>query len=477
MKAVLIATDLIKNESGDIKVLETNTNAWTTHNFSLFDFSGLTNFIENNNFSEVHFIIQNFNRTLTPYIQQIAESKNATFTEYLVDNTAITVPYVEDSESKLIIRLSYDTTAVIDDDYCRDKYKLQKLIHEQSYAIDTYVPTEFDDFENIEDFTYTDNLPNFIVKYRYPNYDKEVYPKLYKIENLNQLNSIKEGLPSDTYIQRCVLSELIDGRRNIIRSLDLLCGSNLDVVNMGSYYVINQIPETIWENEFDETGVLSKKNRPKYITHTSLHIDSNFDYVFDVDQDVLLADGTSKTFDTLEIGDEVRALHIPDLNLDETTYELSTWTSSWDSFITGSGVVTTAVTKIRKSNSVSTLFVRITLDDGNTWDDLKSGPILIKDNNEIQFKLINDLEIGSTICTFDTTNNSVGYRTIQNIEIIFKENQILATMDVEPTDLYLPLIGNNLTLIQHNLCRNWCSSEKCADSGFCNNCSYYYCNK
>ena len=147
MKAVLIATDLIKNESGDIKVLETNTNAWTTHNFSLFDFSGLTNFIENNNFSEVHFIVQNFNRTLTPYIQQIAESKNATFTEYIVENTAITVPYVEDSESKLIIRLSYDTTAVIDDDYCRDKYKLQKLIHEQSYAIDTYVPTEFDDFE------------------------------------------------------------------------------------------------------------------------------------------------------------------------------------------------------------------------------------------------------------------------------------------------------------------------------------------
>ena len=131
MKAVLIATDLIKNESGDIKVLETNTNAWATHNFSLFDFSGLTNFIENNNFSEVHFIVQNFNRTLTPYIQQIAESKNATFTEYLVDNTAITVPYVEDSESKLIIRLSYDTTAVIDDDYCRDKYKLQMLIVEQ----------------------------------------------------------------------------------------------------------------------------------------------------------------------------------------------------------------------------------------------------------------------------------------------------------------------------------------------------------
>lgn len=477
MKAVLIATDLIKNQNGELKVLETNTNAWTTHNFSLYDFSGLANFIETNNFSEVHLIVQNFNKTLSPKIKEVAESKNATFTEYITPQDAVTVPYIEDSAEKLIIRLSYDTTAIVDDEYCRDKFKLQKLINAESYGIDSYVPAEFDDFEGMEDFTYTDDKPNFIVKYRYPIYDREVYPKLYKVENLTQLNTIKSTLASETYIQRYELSELVDGRRNIVRSLDLLCGGNLEVINIGSYHVLNQIPESIWENTFDETGLLVKKDRPKYITHTATHIDSNFDYVYDVDQEVLMGDGTRKRFDELVIGDSVKALHIPGLDLDETKYDLSTWTGSWSEFVSGGSVVSTNVTSIRQSNPVSTLFIRLTLDDGTIWDDLKSTPILIKDGDSIKWTLFNDLQIGSTICTFNTEDASLQYKTVQSFEIIFKESQILGTLDVEPTDLYLPLVGENLSIIQHNLCRPWCPSNKCFSSSDCGNCPYFYCNK
>ena len=48
-----------------------------------------------------------------------------------------------------------------------------------------------DDFIDFEDFTYTLDLPNFIIKKRYPNYDKNEYPKLYKIQNLTELNALK----------------------------------------------------------------------------------------------------------------------------------------------------------------------------------------------------------------------------------------------------------------------------------------------
>jgi len=270
---------------------------------------------------------------------------------------------------------------------------------------------------------------------------------------------------------------LVDGRRNIVRSLDLLCGGNLEVINIGSYHVLNQIPESIWENTFDETGLLAKKDRPKYITHTATHIDSNFDYVYDVDQDVMMADGTRKPFDELVIGDSVKALHIPGLDLDETTYDLSTWTGSWSEFVSGGSVVSTNVTSIRQSNPVSTLFIRLTLDDGTIWDDLKSTPILIKDGDSIKWTLFNDLQIGSMICIFNTEDASLQYKTVQSFEIIFKESQILGTLDVEPTDLYLPLVGENLSIIQHNLCRSWCPSNKCYDGSTCGNCPYFYCNK
>jgi hypothetical protein len=139
-------------------------------------------------------------------VKEICDSIGITHIEHITVNGSITIPFIEDNESTLIIRLSYDTTAVIDDQYCRDKFQLQKVIHNESFGVKTYIPVEvdgvtIDDFSDMEDFVYNNDIPNFIVKSRYPNYDKEVYPKLYKVENLTQLNELKSTIESDYYLQ------------------------------------------------------------------------------------------------------------------------------------------------------------------------------------------------------------------------------------------------------------------------------------
>ena len=482
MKAVLISTDLIKKTDGEIKVLETNTNSWLSMDWNLYDFTTFTAFIQTNNYSEVHVITPNYIKPISLKIKEICDSINVTHIEHLLSNDAVTIPYIEDSESKLILRFSYDTTAIIDDEYCRDKFKLQSLVHDQTFGAKTFIPVELDgvtidDFSELEEFNYTDNIPNFIIKHRYPNYDKEIYPKLFKVQNLTELNVLKNTLEENTYLQEFVQSDLVEGRRNIIRSLDFLYGGNLDIINIGSYIVTNQIEETIWENTFDENGLLAKKDRPKYITHTANPINSEHEYVYDIDNEVAMSDGTRKSFSSLIINDSVKALHIEGLDLNETTYYLETWTADYDTFIQNVSIQNTSVTATRQSSPVSQLFIKITLNDGTSWNDVKRSPLLVKDNNSIRFKRVNDMVIGDTIVTYNFVDEQVELKTISNLEIVFEENQILGSLDVEPIDLYLPFVATDFTIVQHNLCKPFCNNNGCHDSGNCGDCSWYYCNK
>ena len=117
-----------------------------------------------------------------------------------------------------------------------------------------------DDFSDVVEFEYTLDLPNFIVKKRYPNYDRNDFPKLYKIQNLTELNTLKITIDEDTeFLQEFANSEIISDKRSIIRSIDIIYGSNLDIIHMGGYKISHSIMENIWDNTFDETGLLAKK--------------------------------------------------------------------------------------------------------------------------------------------------------------------------------------------------------------------------
>ena len=85
--------------------------------------------------------------------------------------------------------------------------------------------------------------------------------------------------------------------------------------------------------------------------------------------------------------------------------------------------------------------------------------------------------IGDTIVTYNFVDEQVELKTISNLEIVFEENQILGSLDVEPIDLYLPFVATDFTIVQHNRCRPWCNQNGCNDATDCGDCTWYYCNK
>lgn len=483
MKAVLIGTDYIKTESGEYKILEINTNTRIdTSNMDLLNWDNLTNFISGNSFTEVVVICPTYTKNFADKLKDICENNlNITFNSYETSLNSITVPYVEDSESKLIIRVSYDTTAIVDDEYARDSYSLIRALGQSVNKPKTYVPNISDDFSDLTEFTYTGSAPNFIIKQRLPNYDKQTWPKLYKVSNLSELNNLKTLVEENTqYLQEFHLSELSSNKRNIVRGIDIIYGSNLDIINLGGYKIEHSISETVWVNSYDENGKLENKDRPKYITYYN-GSDNKWTYIYDEDQEVLMADGTKKTFANLQIDDLVKSIEVSQLPMDETTYTTETWVGSHTEFMADFAVSNTAVMVKTASSPLNELFIRITLDNEITWDDLPATDLLTRNDDVIRFKKVNFLEVGDVLELFSTETQSVVNKTVTSLEIVFKNNEVVGTVDVEPRDLFLPLISNSLTLIQHNACNtSFCGPlgvPQCYIYPKCSNCTNAQCGK
>lgn len=488
MKAVVLGSDFIKLPNGDIKLLEVNTNVGVLSQGTQFlDFSILENLIDTNGISEIHLIFNDTNfigkyigftkdsNSFWSKIKQICENKNISFNEYLVDKTAVTVPYIEDTSNKLIIRIAYDTTAIIDSEYTSNKANFLNLLHEKSYIPKSY-HSNIDDIGN-QSFSYTGNEPNYIVKSNVNMDDRTVYPKLYRVENETQLNNIKNSIDSENYfIQEYLVSEEINNKLSIIRSIDLLYGSNLDVLHLGAYKVLN-VFENDTNNLIDSDGLYSSKDRPKYITYTEKRFPLST-YIIDNETDVWMADGTKKLATELVIGDSIKTIYVPGLDLNEGIFHASLWSGSASDFANGYTIGTTTVEYI-ETNEEERIFKKITTESGKNWNDLPASEILVKDGSFIKFKYLEDIDIGDVIYIFDTQNQTLLEETVSNIELEWKKITI-GQLDVEPNDLFLPFIDNEsqFTIIQHNLCKAFCKQYlPCPNyqNPNCNTCSPVQC--
>jgi hypothetical protein len=190
-----------------------------------------------------------------------------------------------------------------------------------------------------------------------------------------------------------------------------------------------------------------------------------------------MADNSRKEFSQLETGDTVKSISLSTLPLDETEYKVSEWTGSHTEFIENFEVSQTAVV-VKTTKTQNTFFIRITLDGTIEWDDLPGTEILIREDDVIRFKMVNELEIGDVMELYSTETETIVSKTITNLEITFKENVEVGTIDVEPIDLFLPLVSNVYAIIQHNACNStFCKQygQDCTAYYKCTNCTKIQC--
>jgi hypothetical protein len=345
-----------------------------------------------------------------------------------------------------------------------------------------YIPKTYQIGENIgldslDSVNYTNTeTPNVLIKARYPSYDTLEYPALYRVADTTELNDVKNLVNSNYLAQEFIFSEdnLEEGRYSIIRSIDIIYGSNLDIINMGGYKQSTLIPLSFTADEFLEgTNKLNQKSRYKYITKELGNFAKN-DYHTDDDSFILKNDGTLADIDTIQLGDYVRSIDYVDFNDNHAAKfeEGKINTFGWDSNLIQDNqtlIQTGSALNNMISASVDTIYVRITLEDGRTWTDAPSATYYIEESGSLstRWEKVNNMFVGDKLVITDDNTSELTIITISALEMEHAQ-KVIYNLDFEPSDLFLVDIGDGNFSVMHNSC--WCPWQYC---GYW--CNSYYC--
>jgi hypothetical protein len=493
MKALIIGSDLILDENGDVKLIEMNTSSGVFDTMlSELNFSSLVDLAVDNSINEVHFIyntesnvfdrsVQFFDNDGNPKsvlmhdtLQELFEAAGMTFIKHSVNQNSITVPFIEDASNKLILRQAYDGTALIDETYCADKKGLQDLIRNEDYAIPTYLNDGEISIDTLS--TLKSTSPNVVRKYRFPSYDSKVFPELHTLDTEEDLTTLKSSLNNEYYLQEFINSSnnLSEGRYSTIRSIDVVYGSNLDILHLGSYTSTSPVDNDIWENEFIEnTKILNMKSRVKWISKRTTDL-LDVDFHADDNSKLLKYDGTLVLIDDVQIGDQMKSIDFSNFPETERNY-LPNLTSTLLE-MSDTLVINSANVIQKKSETIDSLFITVQLEDGSSWLDYPTSYTYVeeKDSTVTRFKVVNDFVIGDKVITINHNDGTLIKKEIIGLIVSFEENKNIFQINVEEQDIFLPMLDetNNISLIQHNVgCCDWCDGNPAYNCGtYC--CAY-----
>lgn len=477
MRTVLLGTDFTYTSTGQLIPIEINTNVGMENFYleddnEIFNLTELSNFITTNNFVKVCYI--GILRLFEEKLFELCNSLNVNYEFFPVMSGNITIPYVEDGDNILIIRSAYDTTAIVDDVYCKNKVNFLKMIQGSTFGSEFAYMDEFDTLvSTITTITDNGNNPNFILKSVLPKYDKTQYPKLFKVSNQDELNVILNEVDQDYFLMPYYYNEskLFENQVNVYRSFNILFPPNLESIFLGSYKKFtdrkNDVPSI-----FDEvTFQILPQFRTKYLTS-----DLGFSTPKLLDTDLVeMADETFKTPIELVEGDIVKSIIIPNPNNVDLDDDLAEYHISYDEFTSGCTYTTNVLTAKKKIDRVSRYY-EINFTDGTNWGDVGGSSYIILENNEIRFKRVEDIIEGDIVVLINTTNDTEVASVLKEVENVVFTKAIFSGWEitVEERHLFLTKTGSetneSFAAIEHNVScggKKPCGGKTCANKQSC----------
>jgi hypothetical protein len=413
MRTVLIGSDFMYDKDGNLRPIEINTAlSWDQvekieEDVDCIDLTGLIAFINSNNFTTMHYIGEI--RFLSTKLQTYCSDNSITYEYHEVGQNSITVPYIEDNEETLIIRSSYDTTALVDDTYCRDKVNFMDLIKDSSFGSQfAYIDNTNTLVNHITTINNNGEHPNFILKAKYPQYDKEVYPKFFKVSNQLELDTIiANNVTSEYFLVEFLFNNNFkwNGHTFIIRSLNLLFPPNLESIQIGQYTKIskNILFDNVTYNPI--TFEVDNNFRKSYNTYSTREA---FPKLLDTDM-VEMSDGTLKTALDLQIGDIIKTIEIPNENgVSIDHYISSEFGLNYETLVSSAIYSTNTVINKQKVSNL-TYINTLTFEDGSSWEDTTQSRYLIERAGIVKFETITTMVAGDVVILIDTTDNNLNF--------------------------------------------------------------------
>ena len=381
------------NYRGILVPIEINTNVGMNSTTfeerkDIIDFTIFRKFIESHTFTKLTYL-----GNMTDFhigFQALAEEYGLIYDFYAISGPGRNIPDIEDTSDHLIVRSCYDLTAVVDEEYAKIKTNFMKLIQNEYFGQQfAYINDMGNLINNITIIRDNEDNPNFILKSVLPKYDRNVYPKFFKVSTQEELNIvINNNVTSEYFLMEFHYNkDKLFQQKNIkgFRSYNLLFPPNLESISLGQYTILTSLSIDGLSTYNSETYELNTIYRNKYITNDDHLI--NAPKLLDTDQ-VEMMDGTFKSAIDLQIGDMAKTVVIPNPNNVDVGYPLADFGITLEEFESGATYESNLIlNKIRIDKLVE--YVKITFTDGTTWEDTINSSYLSLRNNDVRYLYLN----------------------------------------------------------------------------------------
>ena len=431
MKGILFSSDFVIDNNGNERLLEINTDtAFLNNALPLIDFTNFFGILSSNNITEVSVVYKD--ELHSNFVNHLSQSlsENApyitTFTKTIVELNSIFPTTPEDSETKFILRLAYDETAVVDSEYAKGKLELLKLFvdNEDSGSVcNFYHSSLIDGTYNTLDGTINDNnsIPDFVVKKKLEQKQQGAFYKVGKSElsaevRINEF-IVNQSAEGDMIQQYHFNSSSVSSNNKItsIRSFNIIYGANLDIIPLLDYKIesIFDLPTNL-STEIDN-GVINNLLSPKhyYEFATNFVKEKTYGGLLGT-HEIIMEDDSSTQLQNLIVGDRVKSYFISGSPQRDNMEAVLNWENEGNTLPTGSYTTSSFVENIFSSS--------------------------------VENNIINELKIGGDTIYASVSNTFLVYQTDTN-SMIFKK-----ALGIDPaTDLLVDNAGNNVTIDENNL--------------------------
>lgn len=478
MKGTLFSTDYVFDTNGNPRLVELNTDTGVIS--KTFDVNlhldGFINMLSSSNMTEVYFVYKSFQKNAVDWmVGGLTEGAPfiTSIQQVVEDDNTIYPTSVEDSGSRFILRMAYDENAILDSTYAKNKSNLHKLYTDNSSSIDTieyYYSGSDGIYDTIDSSSYINTshndvlyLPDYVIKTKFEIQQPVVFTKigLSTSSSLERYNQFKNSINLDNnyyekfhFLATDLSGSYSDGagapdrKLESIRSVDIIYGDNLDLLNVGRYKVecyfdVPSSASLASEGFYDDSNV-----RNDYAHHHHFEFSTKFVKSGNgVYGDTMLIGTGSNNFissSALQLSQSIQSYYISGSDLTEADYNFFGLEFTGSSMISGSYITSSLVESITTSSKSSV--GEIVFSDGNKLIAGLSKHLFSYNTSSNDSRYVTLLEIipgEHFVWKSDGT-----YSEVTSTELLtLRSDETFYTFDVENVDTIL-LSGSNVII--HN---------------------------
>lgn len=467
MKGTLFSADFINDSSNNLRLLELNTDTTITHDeVDNLDWSSFINVLSENGLDTVDVIykpaihdrvVANLSSSLAanaPFVTQVNLHDE--------DRGVIYPVTITEGGTNFILRLAYDESAILDSEYCKGRLNVYKLFNDAGYHHHTtafyHSSSGFGFYNTLTSSLNQENVPDIAVHDTTITFNPIDF---YKIgsevpgETVEDrfTNFISENQDESKIIEQFHFNSSsldADGKITSIRSINIVYGSNLDVLPLLTYRIsaLFDLPATITP-EVDLTAYSSKIGDHHFYEYATNYVKVGNRGILS-DNKVKMADGSWKVIDDILVGEEIQSYFISGSPQVESDLEVMNWKYSGKTFPSGS-YLTSSVVVYKDVDVISYgSMLEFVVDGDSTFSGVgKTYLTYDSSSNYTSFKSIFDIN-PQTDYFYDANGSLIDVDEV-NLYITSDNLLTFVELDVEDTDTYI-ISGSTAfnSIVSHN---------------------------